>query len=134
MTELIKALDVPGQHGIREGAMVISSSLRNRRRREPPEPPGTSFIVSGEISPDATGDYVYVSQYNSRAYYKHRTLNWYIWYDSSEEPIDFIWCISTALGSRTGKRWGKWTLEYESERGDYDPNGGAAGEATVKLP
>jgi len=134
MTELIKTLDLHGRRNIREGEMVISSSLRNRRDRRGPPPPPFARKVTGPLTPNVTGGYCFAGYYNSRAYFKHHILNYFIWYDSSAEPLDYMWRITSALGGFVGPWWSKASMEYESEHGDYFPLSGAAGTAKVKMP
>jgi len=134
MTELTKALDLHDRKNILEGEMVISSSLRNRRRRRGPPPQPFSRKVTGPLTPNITGGYYFGGYENNRAYFKHSTQNWFIWYSPTLEPMAYIWYITSTLGSASGPFWQKSTDAYESEHGDYLPYGGAAGTAKVKMP
>lgn len=79
--------------------------------------------VSGTIAPDSTGDFDTLGVYNGKAYCKHLTESFYVWWDGTDS-----WIISAALGT-TGTDYHKRT--DPSIIGVYGPEGAATGDATI---
>ncbi len=113
--------------------MVISGSMRNRRQRQGPERLPCVLEVSGVLVPDVTGCYVLAGTYASQPYYKHRTLQRYIWYDSTTYPGEYWWQITDELGVATGPAWYRWDNVPIAPAGEYLPWQGATGTATVII-
>ncbi len=114
----------------------VSGPLKRRVRKKYPEPPPPpcDLEVTGTLTPDITGCFIETGVHNGKPYYKHRELNWFIWYDSSGEPATYAWHISETLGAPYVFGWHKMTAAYEPPPGDYTPIGGTVGTATVAVP
>jgi len=91
-------------------ARPISSSFRNRRRRaedpytDPtPTPPTCDVIVSGAITPNATGEYYESAPYAGRPTYTRADGAYAIWqyYFAGR----FYWVITTAVEDITEHVW-----------------------------
>lgn len=114
----------------------VSGPIKRRVRKKYPEPtpPDWDLEVSGTLAPDATGHYDEVGTKNGKPYYKHRTQEWYIWYDPHLEPMGYKWRIKSNLVSDNEAHWYKTTEDYEPVVGDYLPAFGPTGTATVATP
>lgn len=88
-------------------------------------PPKPTYKVTGTITPDATGNYWTAGIHEGKPYYKRLDEEWFLWYDGT-----INWFISKTVGE-FGTSW--WYKEFypETPVGDYEPNGGATGIATV---
>ncbi len=121
--------------GTLTGTAICSSSLRNRRARKAPpapSPPVThDLIVTGTITPDATGFYDEAGIYNGQPYYERTDTAFAIWYWSTPFPPSQYWFISAAPGDRTGPYWGLYVGPGDPPYGFYFPNNGATGGARV---
>ncbi len=118
---------------------MISSSYRNRLAREAaaapvPPAPEPDFIVTGTITPDATGNYFDAGVMNGQPYYSRDDLAYHIWYHFQMPPGLHFWEIDTVLGGTGPARWYKATGPFESAAGPYLPAGTATGTATVATP
>ncbi len=110
-----------------------SGPLRRRvRKKYPPRPP--DLVVTGELTPDVTGNYFETGTYGGQPFYKHVELDWFIWYDPGMEPIIYTWRITQAPGDTTDPTWYKTTAAFEPVTGSYLPLGGTIGTATVTAP
>lgn len=73
------------------------------------------ITVTGTLSPDVTGEYLYDSEHNSEPVYTLNKLgvDWYVWYDTGSTR----WYLTTEIGTISGFRWycatlaGSWTAE-----------------------
>lgn len=86
-------------------------------------PPYSLLHVSGTLSPDATGDYLYTAINDSKPYYK-LSSSYVLWWDSS----DSYWFISAILGT-PGSAY--WYRDNASPIGTFTPQGSASGTPTV---
>jgi hypothetical protein len=89
------------------------------------------FIVSGDLTPDVTGNYYYVAEFDEHPCYQGGALNWYLAYNNS---IGF-WVISEEPGD-VGIIWPCWihSQQFSDPPGTYNPTNGAEGIATVSEP
>lgn len=81
------------------------------------------YEVTGILSPDATGSYLNVGEYNGKPYCRRSDSGYYIWWNSVAD-----WVISSVLGGSEPARWMRADPAVE---GVYQPIGEAQGEATV---
>lgn len=56
---------------------------------------------TGDLDPDATGDFVEVCTYNGQPFYHNAGEGWFLWYDSINE----IWVVSILLGITGSAYW-----------------------------
>jgi len=89
-----------------------------------------TYVVTGTLNPDATGNYLYAGTYNGKPYYRREDGAYFIWWCSSTSP-DY-WIISTAAGV-IGGPIAYWYRE-SPEIGNYAAAGTATGTATVAAP
>lgn len=87
---------------------------------------GEQIIVTGTLSPDASGVYDYFDDHNDKSRYKQRGGIWYCSYNTLRyiliNNIDDFYLGLDWDGPADG-----------SLVGDYEPNGGSTGTATVAL-
>ena len=90
------------------------------------------LIVSGVITPDATGYYDEDGFYNGKQVYTHVGGTWHIWY-SGAHGLSVTW-LTTVVGSFPGDYWsaGNYSLIYPMS--PLTPHGTATGSAIVTLP
>lgn len=79
--------------------------------------------VTGALTPDATGNYNYAIQINGKSAYMRDDAAWWIAWDNIDS-----WLISQAPGLPALPRWKRTDPNIE---GNYEPDGGAIGIATV---
>jgi len=84
-----------------------------------------SYDVTGVLTPDVTGTYNCVGNYNGKPSYLLAAGGWYIWWDNVD-----TWNISTVQGTQ-GTNY--WTRTNPAIAGVYSPGGTAVGDATVAL-
>ena len=117
------------------GLPLTSSSLRNRRARPIPStgppPPAHDLIVTGTLTPDATGVYEEAGIFNGQPYYQRTDSAYFIWVLTFGDPLNYQWLITDTLGVGGMFYWQKWTPTYEPPTGIYAPGGFAYGTATV---
>ena len=77
------------------------------------------------MTPDVTGNYIRVPEYNSKPSYMLAAGGWYIWWDGVD-----TWNISTVQGTQGANYW---TRVSAAIAGVYAVGGGSIGEATVAL-
>ncbi len=121
--------------GTLRGPAVYSSSLRNRHDREaPPAPPPAEpdFIITGTVTPDCTGEYFYAGDYGGIPSYERQDHAYFLWGTFRPPPMNFLLIISTTLTPPTDPWWAK--AGSANFNGDYQPQLGATGIATVSLP
>lgn len=108
---------------------LVSRWTRNRDRMMGPggeAPPTADYVVTGTLTPDATGNYFETGTYDGQPYYKHEDLDYWIWwYDPS------MWIISDVLGGESGFYWYKTAQPIT---GYYTAGGTATGTATIATP
>jgi len=85
------------------------------------------LYVSGDISPDAEGEYILNGTYGSVGANAYERLDgdYWIWYDPSFAPV---WILSQTKGVVAGS---SWSAASDVLLGAYDPNASALGIATV---
>ncbi len=117
------------------GMPVISSSLRNRRWRGielPPEPPPAfDLIVTGTLTPDATGNYIQITDYNGYPAFARENGNYFIWYGWFK-GIPYM-RITDTLGVHTTPFW-RVAYTLSTPPATYYPMSGATGNALVSTP
>lgn len=86
-------------------------------------PPYSPLTVSGTLSPDATGDYLYTAINDSKPYYR-LSSTYVLWWGSS----DSYWFISTILGT-PGSNY--WYRDDPSPLGTFLPVGSNTGSPIV---
>ena len=101
-----------GQHGI------------SGTNTESQIPPHLHYTVSGEITPDATGEYILKGIYGGQKYYKNIEKGFFLYYGGA--GIDF-WFIAKTLGQTEPPLW----VRAEEIIGEYDPAPGCEGQAFV---
>lgn len=103
-------------------------SGRTRRWRAPPAapPPPCDYVVTGDITPDATGDYFQDGTYEGQPCYRRSDSAFWIWFWSYRA----WWYISTTPGT-TIPRWGRM---FPTIAGDYNPVSPYTGIAYVEEP
>lgn len=79
--------------------------------------------MTGDLSPDTTGDYLPHIIYNGKMSYRRKDGAWFIWWDGVRN-----WIINDELGA---VRPAEWLRREDLIEGDYEPNGEATGIATV---
>ena len=84
------------------------------------------YKVTGELTPDATGDYFVAGTYNSKSFYRRGDNAWFIWWKGSPE----VWIISTIMGI-LGTAY--WQSLHNIITGIYDPKMTATGYAYVSV-
>ena len=84
-----------------------------------------TYVVTGTLSPDATGNYLYAGTYRGEPYYRREDGAYYIWWYSTSS----YWIISAAVGVLGTAYWYK-TL---SEAGEYTLAGTATGTPTAAV-
>ena len=97
---------------------VYSSSLRNRKDRKAPPvppPPEHDYILTGDITPDATGYYDEAGTYNSKPYYARTDNAWFIWW----HPPFSAWLITISPGNYSNS----WYRIAEDVLGQYTAYG-----------
>lgn len=80
------------------------------------------IIVTGTLSPDATGEYVFYGQYGGKDYYRRPDGAYFVFWDADG------WVISELLGFSTSNYWLRMGT---SLFGTYDAQGDYEGTATV---
>jgi len=80
--------------------------------------------VTGDLTPDVTGDYREVGNFQGKRYYYSPETNWYIWWDG----VDKFW-LSDELGVLAGPHW---RHPCDEPHGIYTAQGGAIGAAGVE--
>lgn len=86
-------------------------------------PPFSELTVTGTLSPNATGDYLYTAINDSKPYYR-LSSSYVLWWGSS----DSYWFISTVLGTPGAAYWYR---DNASPIGTFTPQGTATGTATI---
>lgn len=89
-------------------------------------PLDTPLIITGPLTPDATGSYTCFGSYNGFPYWFQN--GYYIWSDLITTPF---WLISAALGDPGPA---SWTRDDPSPTGSYEPQDAAIGTATASSP
>ena len=89
-------------------------------------PPTPDLIVSGEITPNSTGNYYYAGMYGGEQYYKRADSAYYIFWQSEIES----YLIHHDLGSDVEPYHYSTTGELI---GSYEPVGEATGTAIVSA-
>jgi len=84
-----------------------------------------AYTVSGTLSPDVTGNYIRVPEYNGKPSYMLAAGGWYIWWDNVDS-----WKISTVQGTEGTNFWTRTSVDIV---GVYSPTLPATGDATVAL-
>lgn len=79
--------------------------------------------VTGDLSPDGTGDYLPDGLHNGIISYAREDDGWFIW----NNGID-TWVISEIKGNPGARHWDR---EDPSQEGIYEFKGTATGDATV---
>ncbi len=117
---------------------IYSKSLINRQARiappAPPPPPAFDLLVSGTLTPDATGNYNEAGIYNGQPYYARTDSAFTIWWYENPMYGIYIWTISEILGDTFLLRWNMNSTPGNPPTGIYSPSRGATGTATVALP
>lgn len=81
------------------------------------------YCITGELTPDSTGDYYEMGIYSGYPYYRKLVSAWFIWTFNNG-----VWFISAELGNNDDLRWEK---NSPGVVGTYQPVSGAVGQATV---
>ena len=84
------------------------------------------YIVTGELEPDATGEYFEDGLYNGQMSYAREDSSWFIYF------FENTWIISKAKGSQPDYVW--WLRSSPEIAGTYSAEEDATGEATVTGP
>ena len=110
---------------------MLSRWTRNRRRLEmpetpPPPPPEPDYVVTGEITPDATGDYYEDGTHDGEPKYRREDSAFWIYY------TDALGCRVIYATVHDDPPHG--FFRYDGFPGDYDGVGDYVGTATVQLP
>lgn len=82
------------------------------------------FNVTGSLNPDSTCNYYEEGVYNDAPYYKRVDLSFFLW----QGGTILTHFVSSILGDTSGPYWVKAGLGWV---GDYIPQNGASGVATV---
>ena len=101
-----------GQHGI------------SGTNTESEIPPHLHYIVSGEITPDATGEYILKGMYGGQKYYKNIEKGFFLYYGGPEHED---WFIAKTLPFSNYEFW----VRAEEIIGKYDPAPDYEGQAFV---
>ncbi len=88
-----------------------------------------NVTVTGTLSPDVTGSYTQIADYNGYPAWKHESLNWWI-YRYSDAGGGW-WCISSFDPPSPSPN--RWRRNDASAYGDYLPLASVTGTATVTL-
>jgi hypothetical protein len=94
--------------------------------RESATPAIPDFVVSGDILPDAKGDYFSFETYSEKPEYRRDDGLWFIWWDGFES-----WNIASLAPPLHGPSW--WTRGFPDPVGEYDPQDDATGNAIVSA-
>jgi hypothetical protein len=117
-----------------EGGITISSGVKigsGISMGIPSSPaPSCDLIVTGSISPDASGCYIENGTHNGQLAYEKEDGSYWIYYESGGS-WQFCWIISVAKG---GIYSGGWYRYYSGIIGGYTPVYGTAGTASVSYP
>ncbi len=117
------------------GLPLISSSLRNRRLRpqpvEEPSGPTPDKIITGTITPNATGQYFQIADYLGWPCYQSADTLWFI--SRFELFGPWTYCLTMAPGDYLPATWFRPGYA-NSPDGDYQPLIGVTGVATVSNP
>lgn len=105
------------------GQKTISSSYQQPAAPLPPPP---DLIVTGAITPNATGNYFLRGQYDGLNYYSNADNSFYIWCWFGSN-----WIFNTTLGTLTTNRWAK---PFGPPTGNYSKVGTYIGTAIVSTP
>lgn len=81
------------------------------------------YEVTGDLTPDVTGNYAYAGEYGGKPSYYLMDNGWFIWWD-----IAGRWAISSERGVTGGDWWSRVDPDIE---GLYGNEGTALGNATV---
>lgn len=86
-----------------------------------------SYTVTGTLLPNVAGVYNKAGEYAYHPYYKHESLDYYLW---ASERFNHDWYIFDAVSYL-----GTWHFLRDSEDivGTYQPQGTATGVATVAI-
>ena len=90
----------------------------------PPPPPPPDYVVTGVLTPDATGDYNAAGIHDGLPYYERLDSEFVIWYRSDLE----VWFLSEQLDDPLNNCWGAPDGEIVN---DYNPGANVDGIATV---
>ncbi len=135
---MVKIREPLGSHdasGTLRAPPIYSKSFINRQARKPPPAPtpaAPDFIITGTVTPDCTGDYFYAGDYGGMPSYKRQDSAYSLWGTFRPPPIFFLLLISTTLTPPTDPWWAKGLSP--NFLGNYGPQLGAIGIATVSLP
>jgi len=117
------------RHHHHHGLTAVESRWTTRRRflatlPAPGEPPpAADYIVTGTLTPDATGNYLEDGTYNGRPAYRRADSQFWIWWS----PATLWWFLSPAKGDDS-TCWIRW---FDTVEGDYWPMSNATGIPTV---
>lgn len=81
------------------------------------------YEVTGELTPDVTGNYEPIGPYGGKPSYELTGNGWFLWWD-----IAGRWVISNERGVTAGDWWARVDPNIE---GVYGNEGTALGDATV---
>ena len=101
-----------GQHGI------------SGTNTESEIPPHLHYIVTGEITPDATGEYILKGIYGGKKYYKNIEKGFFLYYGGPEHED---WFIAKTLPFSGLQFW----VRPEEIIGEYNPAPDYEGQAFV---
>ena len=113
MVFFLKGDPMGGQHGI------------SGTNTESEIPPHLHYIVSGEITPDATGEYLLKGMYGGQKYFKNIEKGFFLYYGGGEIEA---WFIGKTLGKTDPPFWVRFIAEIV---GEYDPAPSYEGQAFV---
>jgi hypothetical protein len=83
----------------------------------------TPYHVTGTLTPDAAGNYAAESEYKNKFTYVNSGRTYFLWWDGIDS-----WIISDSVGWKEGAYWSRTDPAII---GEYAPQGGAIGTATV---
>ncbi len=117
------------------GLPLISSSLRNRRRRPaeidaPPPPPVPDLIVTGTVTPDCTGNYYQIADHYGAPAYEREDQAWHIWATDVGVWVHFI---SIVIGDAAPYSWFRQDTD-PAAAGNFFWYVGTTGTATAAPP
>lgn len=95
---------------------------------------GYDYVVTGTLTPDATGGYVETGTYDALPYFKHATSDYWIYHQSG--GFDNYVLRDAAPGEGHGFSWELAFFTGATVTGEYQPSGapGSEGVATVSTP
>lgn len=105
------------------GQKTISSSYI-QAPIPPPPPPDPDYVSIVAGNPDTQGDYYVTGYHGKENYYKHETLNYFLWFSVPDNR----WIISATLGSFVG---GSFVAESFPIENTYNGQGGWTGFTNI---